>query len=287
MPTGDVLKLSLFTHTTQRQFVNTHYYKLGAVTTGDAFDAAAALSDAFNTTLLGPYRAIMSDETQFGCIKIEEVQGAGLPTFIEFYDNLQGTRAGPPLPPNMALIIRRRGFALGKARRSLLFLAGIRTLDTNGSFLTPAFITPFLDALVALFNDQIIASAGLDLAEYDPVIPHTGYAYGRSLEVTVDTAAQTITITSGPVWDALGFISGGQFSIAAPNRNKGTYTATVVPASATITLSDNELEVSGGQTLSCQQVIVPRDYTPLVSAVQQLAIRQLGRRRSSHTGILA
>lgn len=287
MPTGDVLKLSLFTHTTQRQFVNTHYYKLGAVTTTDPFDAAAALSDAWNLTLLGPYRAIMSDETEFGCIKIEEVQGSGLPLFIEFFDNLQGTRAGAVLPPNMALIIRRRGFALGKTRRSLLFLGGIRTLDTNGSFLTPAFVTPFLDALVQLFNDQIIASGGLDFAEFDPVIPHTGYAYGRKLAVTVNLVTNEITITSGPVWDALGFITGGQFSIAAPNRNKGTYTATVTPASATILLSDNQLEVSGGQTLSCQQVIIPRDYTPLLSAVQQLAIRQLGRRRASHTGVLA
>lgn len=287
MPTGDVLKLDMFTHTTQQQFVNTHYYKLGAVVTVDPFDAARALSDAFNTTMLGPYRAIMSTDVEFGCIKIQEVQGSGLPSFIEFYDDLQGTRAGPAMPPNMALIIRRRGNAAGKNRRSLIFLSGIRVLDTDGSFINAGFIDPFLNDLVALYNDQIIASAGLDLAEFDPVIPFTGYAYGRDLAVTVNLVTNEITITSGPVWDALGFISGGRFSIAAPNANRGTYTATVTPASDTILLSDNELETAGGQTLSCQQVITPRDYTPLVSAIQQLAIRQLGRRRSSHTGVLA
>lgn len=286
MPTGDVLKLSLFTHTTQRQFVNTHYYKLGAVVTVDPFDAAAALSDAFNTTLLGPYRAIMSNQTEFGCIKISEVVGSGLPSFIEFYDDLQGTRGGFAEPANMALIIRRRGFALGKTRRSLLFLSGIRVDDVDGSFLAPGFITPVLNDFVALLNDQLIASAGLDLAEFDPVIPHTQRVYGRELDVTVNVVTNEITITAGTAWDSLGFISGGQFSIAAPNRNKGTYTATVTPASSTILLSDNELELSGGQTLSCQQVIVPTDYIPLLSAVQQLALRQLARRRSSHTGVV-
>ena len=287
MPTGDVLKLSLFTHTTQRQFVTTHYYKLGAVTTSDPFDAAAALSDAFNTTLLGPYRAALSDETEFGCIKIQEIIGAGIPSFIQHYQNLQGTRVGPVLPPNMAVIIRRRGFALGKTRRSLLFLGGVRTFDTNGSFLEPGYVTGPLNDLVNLYNDQLIASAGLDLAEFDPVIPHTQRVYGKDLDVSVNVVTNEMTLTSGAAWDARGFISGGQFSIAAPNRNKGTYTATVTPASLTILLSDNELELSGGQVLTCQQVIVPTDYIVLLTAVQQLAIRQLARRRSSHTGVIA
>lgn len=287
MPTGDVLKLSLFTHTTQRQFVTTHYYKLGSVVTTDPFDAAAALSDAFNTTLLGTYRAALSDETEFGCIKIEERIGAGIPTFIQHYQNLQGTRVGPVLPPNMAVIIRRRGFALGKTRRSLLFLGGVRTFDTNGSFLEASYAIGALNDLVNLFNDQIIASAGLDLAEFDPVIPHTQRVYGKDLDVTVNVVTNEMTLTSGAAWDVRGFITGGQFSIAAPNKNKGTYTATVTPASLTILLSDNELELAGGQVLTCQQVIVPTDYIPLITTVQQLAIRQLARRRSSHTGVTA
>ncbi len=287
MPTGDVLKLSLFTHTTQRQFINTHYYKLGAVVTSDPFDAAAALSDAFNTTLLGSYRAALSNETEFGCIKIEEVIGAQIPTFIEHYNDLQGTLVGPVMPPNMAVIIRRRGFALGKNRRSLLFLGGIRTNDTNGSFLQPAYVTGALQTLVNLFNDQIIASAGLDLAEFDPVIPHTQRVYGKDLDVTVNVVSNEMTLTSGAAWDVRGFITGGQFAIAAPNRNKGTYTATVTPASLTILLSDNELELSGPQVLTCQQVIVATDYIPLLSTQAQLALRQLARRRSSHTGLVA
>lgn len=287
MPIGDVLKLSVFSHTTQRQFINTHYWKLGAVVTSDPFDAATALADSFFNQRLTEYRNIMSDEVQFGCIKVEEVVGAGLPTFIQFFSDLQGTRIGPPLPANMALIIRRRGTALGKTRRSLLFLSGIRTADTDGSFINTGFITPALDALVALFNDQLVASGGFDLAEFNPVIPHTQRAYLTDQNVTVDTAANTVSIISGGNWDSFGFISGGQFSIAAPSKNKGTYTATVVPASPTITLSDNELELSGGEEMTASQVIVPTDYIPLLSAVQQLAIRQLGRRRSSHTGVLA
>lgn len=287
MPIGDVLKVSLFTHTTQRQFINTHYYKQGSVIPSDPFVAAEALSNAWNTAFLGPYRTIMSNETSFGCVKIEEVVGSGLPTFINHYQNLLGLALGPPLPPNMAVIIRRRGTALGRARRSLVFLSGIRVADTNGSFLTPAFLVPDLQALTNLYNDQLVAISAFDFATFDPVIPHTQRAYGRDLLVTVNLVTNEITITAGTAWDSLGFITGGQFSIAAPNKNKGTYTATVTPASSTILLSDNELETSGSQTLSAQQVIVATDYIPLLSAAPQLAIRQLDRRRSSHTGVLA
>jgi len=287
MPTGDVLKLSLFTHTTQRQFINTHYYKVGSVVTSDPFDEAAALSDAFNTTLLGTYRAAVSDETEFGCIKIESIIGAGIPTFIQHYNNLQGTLVGPVMPPNMAVIIRRRGLALGKVRFSLLFLGGIRTQDSTGSFLVPSYVSGALQNLVNLFNDQIIASGGFDSATFDPVIPHTQRVYATNVDVTVNVVTNEMTLVSGAAWDVRGFITGGQFAIAAPNKNKGTYTATVTPASLTILLSDNELELSGGQVLSCQQVVVATDYIPLLSTQAQLALRQLARRRSSHTGVIA
>ncbi len=287
MPTGDVLKLSLFTHTTQRQFINTHYYKVGSITTTDPFDEAAALSDAFNTTLLGLYRGALSDETEFGCIKIESISGAGIPSFIQHYNDLQGTLVGPVLPPNMAVIIRRRGFALAKVRFSLLFLGGVRTTDTNGSFLVPSYVAGPLQALVNVFNDQIIAAAAFNLAEFDPVIPHTQRVYATDVDVTVNVTTNDMTLVSGAAWDVRGFITGGQFSIAAPSRNKGTYTATVTPASLTIVLTDNELELAGSEILSCQQVVVPTDYIPLLSTQAQLAIRQLARRRSSHTGVVA
>ncbi len=287
MPTGDVLKVSLFTHSTQRQFINTHYYKLGSVVTSDPFDAAVALSNAWNTAFLGPYRAIMSNETSFGCNKIEEVVGSGLPTFINHYQNLLGTAAGPPLPPNMALIIRRRGTALGKARRSLLFLSGIRVADTDGSFLTAAFSSGDLTTLVNLYNNQLVAISGFDFATFDPVIPHTQRAYGIDLDVTGNLATNELTITAGTAWDSLGFISGGQFAIAAPSANRGTYTATVTPASSTILLSNNQLETAAAERISAQQVIVATDYITLTGAIQQLAIRQLQRRRSSHTGLVA
>ena len=136
-------------------------------------------------------------------------------------------------------------------------------------------------------NIIYVLTAGLDLAEFDPVIPHTQRVYGKDLDVTVNVVTNEMTLTSGAAWDARGFITGGQFSIAAPNRNKGTYTATVTPASLTILLSDNELELSGGQVLTCQQVIVPTDYIPLLTTQAQLALRQLARRRSSHTGLVA
>lgn len=287
MPSEDVFKVTLFSHTTQRQFQNTHYFESGGVVTIDPFDEAVGLAEAFIADFLSLYRDVLSDETFIGCIKVEQVKGAGLPTLIEFFTNINGNRVGPPLPPNMVVIIRRRGVALGKARRSLLFLSGIRALDTNGSFLDLAFVTPALDALVAQYNDQLVASPSLNNAEYNPVMPFTQRVYATEVDVTIDTTLNTMSLIGGANWSGLGFITGGQFVIKGPNRNKGTYFATVVGGSPTITLTQNELEVSGGATLSAQQVIVPVDYITLQSAVQQLAIRQLNSRRSSHTGILA
>lgn len=287
MPTEDVFKVSLFSHSTQRQFINTHYYESGSVVTIDPFDEAVALAEAFISDFLTKYQDVLSDEVSVGCIKVEQVKGGGLPTFIQFFTAIAGNRSGPPLPANMVVIIRRRGVALGKARRSLLFLSGVRALDTDGSFVNSAFVTPALNALVGQYNDQLVASPGLNSAEYNPVMPFTERVYATKVDVTIDTTLNTMSLIGGANWSGLGFITGGQFVIKGPNRNKGTYFATVVGGSPTITLTQNELETSGGATLSCQQVINPVIYITLASAVQQLAIRQLNTRRSSHTGILA
>ena len=287
MPAEDVFKVSLFSHNEQRQFITTHYYESGVVVTSDPFEEGQALADAFLTAWQTLYVNVLSNETFLGCIKVEQVKGAGLPTWISHLTDIKGSRAGPALPNNMVVIIRRRGISAGKQRRSLVFLSGVRSADTDGSFINAAFITPALEALVDQYNNQIVASASFQLAEYNPVIPRTERVYGNNLNVTIDTALNTMTIIGGQTWSGLGFVSGGRFSIRHPNRNKGTYTATVVPASTTITLSDNELETSGSAELSCSQVITGVVYITLQSAVQQLAIRQLNRRRSSYTGILA
>ena len=287
MPTGDVFKVSMFSHHQQRQFVNTHYFKVGAITTADPFDEATALADVFNLDLVPLYQSALSDDVSLGCLKIEQVVGADIPTFIKFLSNISGTNVGPPLPDNMVTIIRRRGMVMGKTHRSLLFLSGVRILDTLGSFLENAFVIGDLAALIAQYNEQLVASGGFDLAEFDPVIPTTPRVYGNDLDVTIDNDANTMSIIGGQTWSGLGFVTGGQFRILAPSKNKGTYTATVVPVSPTITLSDNQLETDGGAELSCQQATGPTTYIPLLSAVPQLAIRQLNRRRSSHTGIVA
>jgi len=287
MPTGDVYKVSLFSHHQQRQFINTHYFEVGAITTAEPFEEAEALADVFNIDFVGLYQGVLSDDVSIGCLKIEQVKGADIPTNIKFLTNIMGTLVGPALPDNIVVIIRRRGVVMGKTHRSLLFLSGVRVADTAGSFLTNAFVTGALLALVSQYNEQLIASPGFDSAEFNPVIPSTPRVYGNNLNVTIDTAANTMSIVGGQTWSGLGFITGGQFMIRGPNRNKGTYTATVVPASALITLSDNELETSGATVLSCQQVTGPTTYIPLTSTVQQLALRQLNRRRSTHTGILA
>lgn len=287
MPAEDVFKVSLFGHNHQRQFINTHYYETGIVVTTDPFEEAEALAEAFVSDFLTLYRDVVSTDVFYGCLKIEQVKGAGLPTFIDFFTNIAGTRVGAALPNNAVVIIRRRGVAAGKQKRSLLSLSGIRALDTDGSFVNAAFITPALDALVDQYNNQLVASPSHQLAEFNPVIPNTTRVYATNVDVTIDTALNTMSLIGGATWSGLGFITGGQFRINHPNRNKGTYFATVVPVSPTITLSQNELETSGGATLSAQQVTVPTVYITLQSAVQQLAIRQLNRRRSSHTGIQA
>ncbi len=287
MPTGDVFKVSLFMHQAQRQFINTHLFEVGAVTTADPFDEATALADVFDLDFTSLYQDALSDDVSLGCIKIEQVKGDGLPTFIKFLSNIKGLAVGPALPDNMVAILRRRGVVMGKMHRSLLSLSGVRVADTLGSFLTSAYLQGDLLALISQYNEQLVASGGFDNAEFDPVIPSTPRVYGNDLDVTIDLTANTMSIIGGQTWSGLGFITGGQFRILAPNKNKGTYTATVVADNPTITLTNNQLETSGGAELSVQQVTGPTTYIDLTSAVPQIAIRQLNRRRSSHTGIVA
>lgn len=287
MPSEDVFKVSLFYHTSQRQMIATHYYEVGIVTTVDPFEEAQALAEAFDTIFTTTYRLALSQGVQLGCLKVEQVKGLGIPTYVLFYSNLGGLVAGDAMPANIPAIIRRRGIFAAKTRRSLLFLGGVSAASTTGSFLTSAYVSGPLTTLLNLYNNGLVAGSEFNLAQFGPVIPVTGHVYARDVPVTKDLALNTMTLTDGTSWSARGFVTGGQFRIAAPSRNKGTYTATVVALNATITLSDNELETSAAEVLSCQQVITPTQYITLQSATANTALRQLSRRRSSHTGVVA
>lgn len=287
MPTTDVYKVSLFTHSVQRQFVSTFYYEVGTVTVIDDFEEGAVLADTWVNKFLTTYQSIISDDVTFGCLKIEKVKGPRIPLFIHFFTDTKGSRIGIPMPDNMTMVIRRRGGVGPTMRRSLLHISGIRTADTLGSFLQGFFVTPTLNDFVGLLNDQLVASPGFNNAEFNPVIPQRGYAYARNVNVFVNVAANTLTLQDGDPWDTRGFISGGFFRINAPSVNKGTYTAVTGPLSPAITLSDNELELEQFEVMTCQQVITPVTYLVLDSAVPQTAIRTMNRRRSSHTAVVA
>lgn len=287
MPTEDVLKVSLFYHTSQRQMIATHYYEVGAVTTTDPFEEAEALAQAFGSAFAATYALALSTGTSLGCLKVEMIKGSQIPSFVTFFEQLDGLRSGDPLPANCAVIIRRRGVFLAKPRRSLIFLGGVSVTDTTGSFLEGSYVNGAMTNLLILYNDQLVANSSFGFAQFNPVMPHTQRVYARDIPVTSDLAANTMTLTDGSNWSDRGFITGDKFRINAPSRNKGTYTATVVPTNTTITLSENELEFAGPEVLTAQQVIVPLTFFTMQSAVVQTAIRQLNRRRSSHTGVVA
>lgn len=287
MPLDDVYKVSLFTHGQQRQFVNTHYYKVRDPNPVDDFEEAQALAETFEQAFRAAYQGVLSTSTTLGCIKVEKVVGPRIPFYIFFFQDVAGTRAGGPLPDNLTMILRRRATIMGKSHRSLLHISGLAHLDVLGSFLTSGFTTGAVATLVALFNDILISSPSFNSAEWQPVIPSTEYVYFRDTPVTVNTAANTITRNDGKKWDTEGFINGPGFRINAPSKNKGLYTATTAPLSAIITLSDNELETESETVLSGHQVTVPRIFIDLQSAVPQIALRALDRRRSSHTAVVA
>jgi len=287
MPTEDNFKVSLFYHTSQRQMIATHYYQAGAITTLDPFEECEALAQAFLINMLPEYTLATSVGTNFGCVKVEMITGSQIPTFINHLTTTNGLRVGNPLPPNCAAIIRRRGVFAAKPRRSLVFLGGVSVDDTLGSFLAAAFVTGALANLSGNYNDQILSTSLFNLAEWNPQLPHTPRVYARDAAVTSDLSANTMTLTDGTNWSTRGFITGGQFRISSPSRNRGTYFATVTPASPTIALTTNELEFAGPEQVNAQQVTAATSFFTLQSSVIQTAIRQLARRRSSHTGIVA
>lgn len=287
MPAEDVYKLSLFYHTSQRQMIATHYYEAGPAVTNDPFEEAEALASAWLVNFPALYQGVLSSGCSLGCIKVEQVKGAGIPTFVSFFSDLKGTRFIDPLPANMSVMIRRRGVFLAKARTSLLFLGGVAEADTNGSFLDAGFVSTQMFPLLQEYNEQLTASAAFQLAEFGPVMPHTPMVYARDIPVLADLSSNTLTLQDGTTWSERGFISGPKFSIAAPSKNKGTYFADVVALNPGIALTQNELEFVGPENVDCQQVTGNTSYFTLFSAVVQTAVRQLNRRRSSHTGIVA
>lgn len=216
MPTGDVYKVSLFTHTTQRQFVNTHYYRAGSAVTTDPFEEAEALAEAFNASVQAGYVGALSADVSFGCAKIEKVLGSEIPTFISFYSDENGARPTGALPPNIVGIIRRRGVDGTNMLRSLLFISGISNTDALGSFLTAAFISGAYATMLNTFNDVLTSSSAFQNATWEPVIPHTPRVYVRNTNVTVSVTNNTITNDDLIDWSARGFITGPGFRIAAP-----------------------------------------------------------------------
>jgi len=287
MPTGDVYKTELFYHTSQKQCIATFYYELGVTVPADPFTEAEALADAWTTQWLGTIRSVLSSGAILGCIKVSKVVGTEIPTFVAFYPSFAGLRAADPLPANIIAIIVRRGQHLTGPIRSLMFLTGVAEADTDGSFMEVSFFNGAFSTFANAFNDVILSSGTFNSANWIPVVPHTEYAYARKVAVNTDPAANTITLTDGTNWTARGFVSGPQFRINAPNRNKGSYLGIISGAPATMNLSQNNLENAGNQVVSCQQVITPVDYFTLQSAAASFALRQLNRRRSSHTGSVA
>ena len=287
MATGDVYQVGLFTHGQQKQFINTHFYRVGAVSPTDEFEEPQALAETFEQAFRPLYQAALSDDTEFGCVKVNKVEGTRIPFYIFFFSNIFGTAAGGALPDNLTAIVRRRASVAGKEHRSLLHISGIRHIDVAGSFLEAAFLAGPFATLIAKYNDLLVSSPSFQSAEWQPVIPTTSYVYFRNTPVLVNTTAQTITRNDGKKWDTEGFIDGPQFRINAPSANRGLYTATTAPLSAVITLSDNELETEAETILSGSQVTVARTFIDLQSAVPQTAIRSLKQRRSSHTAVVA
>lgn len=287
MPQEDVYKVSMFYHTSQKQMIATHYYEAGAQNPTDPFEEPEALAQAWGSAFGGPYALALSAGAQIGCIKIEQVKGAGLPTFVSFFEDLRGLRAADPIAANLAGIIRRRGIFLAKPRRSLIFLGGIAEADTEGSFLENTYVTGPMFDLLELYNDILTSQSQFQLATWNPVMPHTPMVYARNIPVIADTSANTLTLTDGTTWSERGFITGPKFSVAAPSKNRGTYTASIVPFNVAVALSENELELDGPETIDVQQATADTSYFTLQSAVVNTAIRQLNRRRSSHTGIVA
>ena len=287
MPTGDVYKVSLFTHTSQRQVVNTFYYKAGPIVTTEPFEEAQALAEAFVSEIVVNFQLSLSLDVSFGCVKVEKQTGTEIPFWITFFSNAKGTRPTDPLPANIVAIIIRRGTIMEGLRRSLLFITGVSESDTDGSFLETVFFNGVFSTLANVLNNTIVSSASFQLADWLPVIPHTGYVYARKVPVTANLSTNVLTLTDGTSWSARGFVTGPDFRILAPSKNRGTYFATVVPLAAGVTLSANELEFAAAETISAQQVTTPLVYNTLGSAVGNIALRQLNRRRSSHTGIVA
>jgi hypothetical protein len=287
MPQEDVYKVDLFYHTSQKQMIATHYYGAGPQVPTDPFEEPQALAVAFAAALVPGYRIAVAQGTSLGCIKVEPVTGPKFPTYVEFLSNVGGFRGADPLPANMAVILRRRGVFGGKSRRSLLFLGGVAEDDTDGSFLDSTYVTTALFTLLELYNDLLTNGSEFQLAEWFPVMPHTPRTYARDIPVTADLSANTLTLDDATTWDGRGFITGPGFAIAAPSKNKGSYFATIVPGSSAVSLTENELEVVGPEVIDVQQASGPTSYFAVTSAVANTAVRQLNRRRSSHTGIVA
>lgn len=164
---GDIIKVSVIMQISSLiNSVTTFHYKDNA--SGVDLDAYQMASD-YSPFITPTFKAAVGANTAFRTINVEFLAGpgAGKVGIFTYPAGVNGTKAGPFLTPNMAVVLGRNTGRAGRTERGRIFVGTIAQGDMDsiplGEFNTST-------ATMIAFGNQLSATFTTQAAVLDPVL---------------------------------------------------------------------------------------------------------------------
>jgi hypothetical protein len=157
MSIGDVYKLSVVgTYGSGQQFVNTFHYRQEALIIGNSPEDLAA---KFEDIVLTGYAQLLAAPNVVNTLEVRQITGDPLEAFDGPVE-VQGDRAGDPLPPQVSPLISWRTGLIGRRNRGRTYLPAPVENDQVAGELSVTYLEGMqnvADSMIALSNGLVTA----------------------------------------------------------------------------------------------------------------------------------
>jgi len=189
---GDVLSLTIVVNFLNQKCQFGMYYRFGVVspTQPDSSLNVVACAAAFRATVIPSLVTCLSGQTEILETRTYSLKWPVIATIIDPYALTFGTRAGDPLPPQIAHVFNKQTNVRGRSGRGRMYLCGMSETDSTNGTPTPAYIL-VADAVATVLNAPIT----------DVVSGKTFYPVVVS---TINTKLFDPPPVFGPFWDVRG-----------------------------------------------------------------------------------
>jgi hypothetical protein len=153
---GDVFSLTTIVNYLNQKCQFGMYYRFGvtAPTQPDSVLSIAALAAAFRASIIPSLVTTLSGSTEVLETRTYSLKWPVIATYIDPYAGTFGTRAGDPLPPQIAHVFNKQTNVRGKSGRGRSYLGGMSEADSTLGVPTAGYLA-VADAVANTLNTPI------------------------------------------------------------------------------------------------------------------------------------